>query len=242
MGESLPQADTHRQTEGTRGEAEEARSAPMPSWHQSPGASLRRENGSARVRPIACFVSDRALPDSVSVTFGRVALVESLGPTVGARSSGRGEASRLWAYSRPRDPAHRTSGDGNSVTGLSAGTARDDYDGDRWGGVPQCHPDSSREDRDRPVGGKVTVSGGEVNGESSASAVSLARPRNARFMNGLGSRCRSRMRASSPRRAENAGRIRALHTNPNWPLHQELIATSGEGEETAKKKPNEREK
>jgi hypothetical protein len=82
MGESLPQADTRRRTEGTRGEAEEARSASLPSWHQTPA----RPCGGKRVcsgPTDRVFVGDRAPADFVSVTSGRVACSSSYAPRVG---------------------------------------------------------------------------------------------------------------------------------------------------------------
>ena len=69
MGESMPQADTHRRTEGTRGEAKEARSASSSSLTPNPA----RPCGGKRVcsSPTDCvFRGDRPSPGSVPVPSG----------------------------------------------------------------------------------------------------------------------------------------------------------------------------
>ena len=125
----------------------------------NPGASLRREYGSARIRPIV-FRGDKAPTDSVSVTSGRVACSSSSAPRVGpGRVAGErvlGEGTR-----QLRDPANSISDDGNSGTGLSMGA---EDDGDRWGGIPRIHPELLvRIGSDQIGWEEITVWPGEVN-------------------------------------------------------------------------------
>jgi len=160
MGESLPQADTRRRTEGTRGEAEEARSASLPSWHQTPA----RPCGGKRVcsgPTDRVYLGDGSPIDVVSDSFGQVACSIRSAPRVGpGRAPGSGEL--VVGDSPTCDPLHLTSGDGDSGTGLSV---RAEDDGDRWGGIPRVHPlFLVRIESDQIGWGEITVWRGEVNG------------------------------------------------------------------------------
>jgi hypothetical protein len=151
MGESMPQADTRRRTEGSRGEAEEARSASLPSWHQTPA----RPCGGKRVcsgPTDRVYLGDRSPTDIMSILFGQVACSIRIAPRVGPGRA-PGQVGWLWATYRHRQPVRLTSGDGDSGTGLSV---RAEDDGDRWGGIPRIHPIPSCESSPtRSVGGKL---------------------------------------------------------------------------------------